>query len=493
MIDDDVLIGRVAESLRAHAGAVTVRERPFDPTRRLAEVVELGPARRGRPRARVRLAVAAAALLAVVAVGVAQLAVGSGGGGEREPELIALVPPRVPAPSDGLAATWLPDGWRLAAVDWSTPAGTTSSYGPLRPIEWDSYGARAQLFEDRGHPGAALLVESEGGVVTQDGVGRAVTVRGHQGQVARSDVDPEVTVVTWLEGSTQLRASVRGLGPEQAVAALDGLVTRPGGPAAGFDVPRAGGLVPVDEAEGLGEAATHVGLTVEAPGSGRRGPHLSVHTVSPAGRSTVPYLVASLYGERAGDGTATLWDASTSTRLVVRGDGQVVRVQAFTLDEDDTLVPAAEVPGVGPAVDVTARAAGSIEPVTSSQLMGWWDEVNTRRMRLRLQARVELPTATIEVRGEGDQRALCNAKEAETVCALVIPGAPDGPDAETLWTTLHIGGDDYQVAASAAGRPRFVATGDEGDYTMDAETGRDGDWHVALARPALDPFTVEVD
>ena len=182
MIDDNVLIGRVAESLRAHARAVTIRERPFDPTQRMAEVVELGTEsriRRMRPRATVRLAVAAVALLAVAAAGVARLAVGNGVGGEDEPELIALVPPQVPAPSDGLAATWLPDGWRVAHVDWSTPAGTTSNYGPLQPIEWETYGDRAQLFADGVRRGAALLVESGGGVGSEDGSGEPVTVRGH--------------------------------------------------------------------------------------------------------------------------------------------------------------------------------------------------------------------------------------------------------------------------------------------------------------------------
>jgi hypothetical protein len=514
MIDDDVLIGRVAESLRAHARAVTIRERPFDPTQRMAEVVEIaatrepgraGRIRRMRPRATVRFAVAAAALLAVVGVGVAQFAIGSGDGDDGAPELVALVPPQVPAPSDGLAATWLPDGWRVAHVDWSTPAGTTSNYGPLRPIEWETYGDRAQLFADGARRGAALLVESGDRVVSQGGSGEPVTVRGHQGRLVhstdRSDLagptGGDVMLITWTEGDTDLRASFTGLGIDQALAALDGLVARPGGPAAGFDAPRGGGLAQVGEAqmpdESTDELATVVSVAFEAPGSERRDVRLTVQTVSPAGRTTVPYLVASLYGVRDADGIATFWDATAGTRTIVHPDGQAVRVAAFTLDETDTVVPAGQVPGVGSAGEVTARVAASVEPVTSERLSGWWDEVNTRRMRLPLRARVELPTATIEVRSEGDTQALCDATaagaEAETVCALVIPDRGNGG---TLWTTLHIGGEDYEVAASSDGQPQFLAHGEDGTYAIDAETGGDGGWHVALARPVRDPFEVVV-
>jgi hypothetical protein len=508
MIDDNVLIGRVAESLRAHARAVTIRERPFDPTQRMAEVVELGTEsriRRMRPRATVRLAVAAVALLAVAAAGVARLAVGSGVGGEDEPELIALVPPQVPAPSDGLAATWLPDGWRVAHVDWSTPAGTTSNYGPLQPIEWETYGDRAQLFADGVRRGAALLVESGGGVVPQGGVGEPVTVRGHQGRLVhstnRSDLagptGEDIALITWTEDGTDLRASFRGLGTEQALAALDGLIVRPGGPAAGFDAPPGSGLAQVGEAEtpdeSADESATVVSVAFEAPGSERRDTRLAVQTVSPVDRTTVPYLVASLYGVREADGIATFWDATAGTRTIVQPDGQAVRVAAFSLDETDTVVPAGEVPRVGSAGEVTARVAGSVEPVTSERLSGWWVEVNTRRVRLPLRARVELPTATIEIRSEGDTQALCDASaaeiEAETVCALVIP---DGASDETLWATLRIGGEDYEIAASPDGQPRFLAHGEDGTYAMEAETGSDDGWYVALARPVRDPFGVVV-
>lgn len=507
MIDDDVLVGRVAESLRAHARAVTIRERPFDPTQRMAEVVELGTesrVRRMRPRATVRLAVAAVALLAVAAAGVA-LAVGNGVGGEDEPELIALMPPQVPAPSDGLAATWMPDGWRVAHVNWSTPAGTTSNYGPLQPIEWETFGDRAQLFADGVRRGAALLVESDGGVVPQNAVGEPVTVRGHQGRLVDSTdrgdfagpTGEDVALITWTEDGTDLRASFRGLGTDQALAALDGLIVRPGGPDVGFDVPPGGGLAQVGEAEtpdeSADESATVVSVAFEAPGSERRDTRLAVQTVSPVDRTTVPYLVASLYGVREADGIATFWNATAGTRTIVHPDGQAVRVAAFSLDESDTIVPAGEVPGVGSTGEVTARVAGSVEPVTSERLSGWWDEVNTRRVRLPLRARVELPTATIEVRSEGDTQALCDASaaeiEAETVCALVIPdGASDG----TLWATLRIGGEDYEIAASPDGQPRFLARGEDGTYAMEAETGSDDGWYVALARPVRDPFRVVV-
>jgi hypothetical protein len=69
---------------------------------------------------------------------------------------------------------------------------------------------------------------------------------------------------------------------------------------------------------------------------------------------------------------------------------------------------------------------------------------------------------------------------------------PDGPFDGTLWTTLHIGGEDYEVAASPDGQPRFVAHRGDDTYAMDAETGSADGWYVALARPVRDPFEVVV-
>lgn len=486
MIDDQELTRRVADSLRAYAETVTLQPQGFDPTHRMTDVVNLdadvvptgatrSPGRRAvRSQARLVAAVAALALaVAGVTAWVAQRDGGEGEGGESA-ELVTMAAP--PAPSDGLAPTRAPGGWEVARVEWSTTRGST----PLTDLRY-AHGDRAQLFGDPANPAVALLVESAGGIAPQD-QGEPLTVRGQPGYVVHpgeADLEgrDDVAVVTWTEAGTELRASFRGLGVDDALAALDGLQVRAGGPAAGFEAPADAGLTQLDEAEPSSPPATYVSLTYEATTQPDQAPRLWVDAVAPTGTTTVRYLYAWFYGERADDGTATVWDPSSSMRTIVRPDGQAVWAQLYTLDEMGTRVAADGIEGVGPAEQVTAEAAASVAPVTADQLAGWWAAVNGQRVSLPLMARVELPTATIQVRGDDSEKVLCRESSAETVCYPAL----DNSD-RTLVAGLPIDGVDYEVAASPHEAPQFITYGSEGPYAVEAETGSDDGWHVGLAR-----------
>lgn len=494
MIDDDVMTRRVGDSLRAYAQLVPDRPRAFDPTHRMVDVLGADDAdvlaARRRTTGRAPL-IALVAATAVALAGVTGWVLGPNGGDTGSTQLVTLSAPVTP--SDGLAPTAGPDGWELSHVDWSTATASTSAFGPLQPVEWESFGARAQLFGDPADPGVLLLLESGGGVLPED-LGEPVSVRGQSGYVMPSQARgvigptrPDVTVVTWTEGGTELRASFRGLGRDRALAVLDGLQVRAGGPAAGFD-PAAGtnGLRLLDEAQPSPTPATQVSVAYRAPGSSADGPTLGVDAVSATGQTTVPYLNAWFYGERAADGTATVWDPSTSTRTIVGPDGQTVRTELYTLDEADSVVPADGVEGVGTAEELTAEIAASVAPVGADQLTRWWEAVSDDRTSLSVLAQVELPTATIEVRGDDDGRVLCYQAPGEIVC---YPARFDDPEGNVSMQ-VRIAGTDYALAASPVGVPEIVAYGPDGPYAVEAETGSDGDWSVALAPAPGDPYTV---
>jgi hypothetical protein len=493
MTDDDVLIRQVSETFQAYSSLVTAPPQRFDPTHRMTEVIDadvfttVRSTRRTRADARL---VAAVAAIALALAGIAGWAVGPGGDDTGSTELVTMSAPV--APTDGLAPAWAPEGYELSQVDWSTASSSTSTFGPLLPVQWETYGARAQLFGDPADPTVALLVESAGGVLPED-IGDRVTVRGQSGYVVPSDergiIGPtreDVVVVTWTEGGTELRASFRGLGRDEALGALDALQVRPGGPAAGFDAPPDAGLTPLGEAAPSPTPATQVSAAYDGSTSSGPGPTVLVDVVSATGQTTVPYLNAWLYGERVADGTATVWDPSTSTRTIVRPDGQAIRAELFTLDEADSVVPADEIVGVGSAEQVTAEIAGSVASVSAAQLTSWWDGVNEERASMPLMARVDLPSAAIELRGDQDDQALCHATTADTVC---FPAPVDDLHGN-LFALGRIDGTDYVVAASREHSPQIVGLGADGPYVVGAETGRDGAWHIALAPAPGDPFTV---
>lgn len=159
----------------------------------------------------------------------------------------------------------------------------------------------------------------------------------------------------------------------------------------------------------------------------------------------------------------------------------------YALDATDTVTGLTEVDGLGPARPIAEEAVAGVAPVDATTLETWWEEVNAARVSLPLLARVELPTAGIEVRGDGEVAALCQVEGEESACVPVFAD-PDGK----AWTRLRIGDAEYVVAANRDTAPVPMASDPDGSGAreLDAETGHDSDWYVTLA--ALDPSLATV-
>ena len=169
-----------------------------------------------------------------------------------------------------------------------------------------------------------------------------------------------------------------------------------------------------------------------------------------------------------------------------------MRAEVHTTDASDTAIGVAEVDG-RPARMLAEQVVVSVAPVDAATLESWWDEVNDAQGSLPLLARVALPTAVIEVRGDGEVEALCQADGEESACVSANASDPGG----AAWTRLRIGGSECWVAAHRGTAPVFVGSDRDGGGTraLDAEAGRDGDWHVALVAqdPTVGSLWVDTD
>jgi hypothetical protein len=512
MSADHDLAGRVAATLEAYAGTVDVADEPFDPTWRMEDApAPTSQHRSRRPRRHRPLLLAAAVIASVTAV--AGAVVLDRGDDEARTATAAVIPPA--APTDGLAPTWVPDGWRLRSIGWRAPAEglVTGLSGPsLNGIRPDG-GDRAQLFGDPDDPARKLLVEWGGGVVLEY-PSDEVLVRGRPSwgvagdggsSPAQGRLDtPDASSVIWDEGETATRASFAPADREWALELLDQLAARPGGPGAGFDPPPAGGLDLLGEAVAPTTPTTLVSTTHGTTTPSGRELRLRVDAMTGDGEVSVGYLTAWFDGARTDDGTAVAWDPGPTTLTAVRPDGRAVVVHLSEIIRiaggGGTLHPVDEVEGLGPAREVTERVLDGVVPVDAGALDDMWGVVNAERAALPLLARFELPTVDLELRGDDEAGAVCQVGGTTSVCA----NASTDPDGWVLGT-IHIRGQEYGVAGQRRDSPPvFVATdpADPADTTdptggereLTAETGRDGDWSVALVArgPDVERLTAHI-
>jgi hypothetical protein len=489
MPDDRDLSRRLTATLTAYAAAAPVAtdDAPFDPTRRMsgvrADVGAIGANGSG-PRRPTRLLLAAAVL---ALVGTAVLVVPRQGDGKKEggdvtTERHALPGPPT-APDDALAATWAPDGWDLTSVGWN-PSSSEEQDDDEVYTAWPEPGDRAQLFADPELPAFQVLVESGGDIAAQE-PNTATEVRGRPAMEMPDGPSPpafgggDVDTVWWSEGGVDLRATFALSAWSEALQFLSSLEPRSGGPAAGFDTGPGSRLTLTGESTSSASSQTwtstaHSFATAEGEEYG-----LSIDVVSPSGMITTDYVISQLYGEPAADGTVTHWDESESTLIVAHPDGMVVRAQAYRLYLGTRVGVVAGIPGLGTPRPVVEEALASVEPVTPQVLQGWWDDVDDARAAAPLVARVDLPSAELEVRRAGEHVFLCQVVDDDRACVDTGPGT-----GEMYETRMTIGNQEVAVAVNRGGEVRFEATyegGSDVPTPLEAEVAHDGDWWVSLA------------
>jgi hypothetical protein len=90
------------------------------------------------------------------------------------------------------------------------------------------------------------------------------------------------------------------------------------------------------------------------PSEQRTGP--SVQSLAASGATTADYVVPRFYGEGDNGGTATVWDAGTTTFIRVEPDGRLVRAQVYGVNEDGILVAPPELDGSATPRSITEEA-----------------------------------------------------------------------------------------------------------------------------------------
>jgi hypothetical protein len=408
---------QLAASFETHARGLTVRPRPFQPVRTDLDLGDGDPTAppsrwpsrsrgpspaRGIGRRRILGSMAAGILAAAVVAA----AVVAGGDGE-EPVRLSGVPA---VPEGALAPDWTgPAGWELSGLDWRAEPGNAG----LRL----SAPTTAQLLGDPADadtPDAALLVEANAGS-SPDGM-QPTTVRGTPGLWGPDERDPAQTALLWAEQDVDMRASFRGMTLEQAVAALDGLVVRAGGPEAGFDVPPGGlptdvpgGLVLLGEAtDGSPSTSPPAVLATYGPRRSAAGMDMgaleasaAVRTVARSGGATPAYVTAWHLGGRDGEGVAEWWSPDDGTGqaslVTVRPDGSLV----------DVAIDPEAAADVNDPEEMARDITSTVGPVTAEQLSDTWSGLVDQWVAQDLLVAVPTDAGTVELRGPADGPVLC--------------------------------------------------------------------------------------
>jgi hypothetical protein len=430
------LVETLTTTLATKATQVEVVVGEFDPTRAGAPPAPVALDRRRRRTRVPSLAAVAALLVAVALVGSAVALSGRGDDPAADTSTAAQ------GDEPWLVPTWAPEGLPLWSVGREVVAPEDESDGGGPGIR--------QLFGDP-DAGRALYVH----VIPQpeepyDGTAEPTQVRGLPGWYATGGELPAgASWVMWRELGAEALVQFRGMGRDEAVAAIGRLEWR-------SDVPLEGFAPPDDPALRLrGETGprrpSQTVQLVYGDGSSGDGGAISVFTDTNGG-NPVHYLDA-WFAEGGGgdvvvdpDGARHSFEAEDDMLTVTWPDGRYARVSPLDPDAPATVDRA-----------VLARIARSVGPVDGSELDGLRYEADANVAVTPVVASADTSIGSLEVHGSGATRRLCLRR----------------PDA---------------VLDCGAGPTWALPAPDLGSTSMAAPTGWvvDGTWYVAVASYGFD-------
>lgn len=475
-LTDDELIDRVERTLRAKAARVAASTERFDPTPRLRGDPTDPPLRH---RHRRMAAVVAAVVVIVCAVSAAVIRT-------RDPAEIATASAG-DVPDGILAPTAVPEGFALWGVTLHR-GGAGATVGTSQLFTRDDGAAVLVYVGD-------LIGPDSDGIIR---LGRAETVRGQRGKVRSFDGDGEPYItVRWHEGGTRyMQATVTGMPEEQALGFLESLRWR-------SDRDQLQGVVaPPDSGfevrEGTVDGTLHrpsVSATfsyydsVPAPAEGD-GRQLAITTWSATGALPHRYLDARIHDEPAADGRVEWYDAEARTLVGAWPDGRQYEVIA----------------GPDPSLseEELREVADAVEPVPGSTVESMIADASDRVADLPLVAAADLPSGTLELRGEDRPLALCLRIGDERACPALDPLEPPtryDPVIASLvvdgrWYVAGAGRSDAEVTVAPPDEQIIAGAGWNWNWEpLPTESAVAGDWVLTLARPrdGVDHVGIEVD